>query len=64
MNNKTFLRSPLNLTGMSKAERKAYQTWITAEEDQIRRVKYGRITPEVVKYHDRLDKLCKTLCER
>ena len=63
MTNRTFNnRFPLNLSGMSKDERRAYQTWISAEEENIRRVKYGRVTAESAKYHDKLNRLCNTIC--
>lgn len=62
MNNKTFLRSPLNLSGMSQRERKAYQMWINGEEQSLRRINSGRITPEAVRFYNRLDTLCKTIC--
>lgn len=55
-------RIALNLTGMKPRERKAYLLWIGAEEEQMRRIKGGRTTPEMNKYHDKLNKLTMTIC--
>ena len=47
---------------MSQKERKAYQMWINGEEQSLRRINSGRITPEAVRFYNRLDTLCKTIC--
>jgi len=55
---------PLNLTGMSQKERKAYSLWLLSEEQNLRRARNPTRKEEALKYHNALNRLCNNLLKQ